>query len=46
MVLQEVETRLDDKTIIRLIEYAKKRFPGVHSSYDDLIRSLLTEAGF
>ena len=46
MVLQEVETRLDDKTIIGMIEYAAKRFPGQHVTYDDVIRSLLKEVGF
>ena len=44
---QEVHTHLDDLTIIKLFEYAKKRFPGVqHVTYDEIIRSLLKEAGF
>ena len=43
-MLQEVE--LDDKTVIGLIEYAKKRFPDGSSTLDDVIRCLLKEVGF
>jgi hypothetical protein len=45
-MIKTYEFHLDDETISRLIEYARKKFPGPHDTYDDLIPALLTEAGF
>ena len=44
MVGQEIV--LYDETMLRLLRYAKKRFPDGPSTLDDVIRSLLKEVGF